>query len=102
MFATKELLAVMSSRQFDWDVTLTFVGRYKGIISVSLAVVEVLGIPFALPPSPFAPMGESISIGVDAMVQDSFSGGLRDVREYFKVCQIRKFTMTSIMKIQFT
>lgn len=35
---------------------------------MSLAVVEVLGIPFALPPSPFAPMGESISIGVDAML----------------------------------
>ena len=67
MLATKELLAIMSSCQFDRDVTLTFVGRYKGIISASLAVVEVFGIPFALPPSPFAPMGESISMGVDAI-----------------------------------
>ena len=52
-------------------MTLTFVGRYKGSISVSLAVVDAVEAPFALPPNPFAPMGESISIGVDAMVAES-------------------------------
>lgn len=57
---------------------LTLVGRYKCIISESLAVLEVLGIPFAFPPN--APMGESISIGVEAMAasceMNSESSGL--------------------------
>ena len=49
-------------------MALTLVGRYKSIMSVSLAVVEALGMPFNFPPNPFVPLGESISIGVEAMV----------------------------------
>ena len=73
--ATKELLgqyqlsAPLKFRRGD----CTFVGLYKGIISVSLAVARgVLTIPlgFWLSPSPLDPMGESTAIGVNDMVTD--------------------------------
>lgn len=53
-----------------YDAThLTFVGRYRDIISETLAVVYV---PFACRvPSPFAPIGESIAMGVKDMAISS-------------------------------
>jgi hypothetical protein len=47
----------------------TFVGRYKGIISDNLAVGNA---PADLLPSPFAPIGESIAIGVEDMMAIDF------------------------------
>lgn len=49
----------------------TFVGRYRGIISVILAVARgafTIPLGFWLKPSPLDPMGESTAIGVEDMV----------------------------------
>lgn len=80
----------MSHCPVDWNVTLTFVGRYKGIISVSLAVVEALGMPFAFPPNGFPPRGESISIAVEAIVSDCV---LRGIGMTFEIAWLVQETM---------
>jgi hypothetical protein len=48
---------------------ITFVGRNSEIISDTVAVGNG---PPALPPSPFAPMGESIAIGVEDIMANYF------------------------------
>jgi hypothetical protein len=52
----------------------TFVGLYKGIISVSLAVasgVFTMPLGFWLKPNPLDPTGESTAMGVEDMATDS-------------------------------
>lgn len=50
----------------------TFVGRKIEIISDTLAVGKA---PPTLPPIPFAPMGESSAIGVEAIIVAYFKDG---------------------------
>jgi hypothetical protein len=51
----------------------TFVGLYRGIISVSLAVASgalIKPLGFWLIPNPLDPIGESTAMGVEDMVTD--------------------------------